>query len=257
MSKQLTSERRKKLLQVLVTKGEIKVGELAESFGVSTETIRKDLILLEKEGLAQKFHGKAMMASSLVERPYSQKAHENTEEKAQIALAAIELIPKSGTVILDSGSTTYEIAKLLTIHEDLTIFTNSISIMQILSISKNRVFIFGGEIRKSSMALVGAWTLNALQAIEADIVFLGTDGFYSREGPCSASYEEVEIKKVMTKSAKMSVLVCDNSKFKRSDMFVYCGWEDIHRVITDRNAPETEINRIKEYTSIKIVDSFL
>ena len=255
MAKQSASDRRRKLLETLVSKENIKVGEMASFFKVSTETIRKDLIFLEQEGLVQKQHGKAVVMGSLVERPYTQKADENRSAKMRIAQAAVSLIPPCATIILDSGSTTYEIAKLLSIQEGLVIFTNSVSIMQLLSMSKNQAFIVGGEIRKSSMALVGAWALNALRSIQADIVFLGTDGFSGRPGPCSASYEELEIKKAMTQSSEMRVLVCDSSKFTRNDMFVYCGWEDIDHVITNDDAPSAELNRVRKLTSVTVTQS--
>jgi DeoR/GlpR family transcriptional regulator of sugar metabolism len=254
MAKQSTNERRKKLLEALVSRENVKVGELAGSFGVSTETIRKDLIFLEQEGLVQKRHGKALVMGSLVERPYTQKADENKAAKMLIAQAAVRLIPPRATVILDSGSTTYEIAKLLSIQEDLVIFTNSVSIMQLLSVSKNQAFIVGGEIRKSSMALVGAWALNALRSVQADIAFMGTDGFAGRPGPCSASYEELEIKKAMTQSTASRILVCDSSKFARTDMFVYCNWEDIDTVITDSGAAPAELDRIRRYTTVTVVE---
>jgi DeoR/GlpR family transcriptional regulator of sugar metabolism len=189
-----------------------------------------------------------------VERPYSQKADENKLAKMHIAQAAVRLIPPHATIILDSGSTTYEIAKLLAIQEDLVIFTNSVSIMQLLSMSRNHVFIVGGEIRKSSMALVGAWALNSLRSIRADITFLGTDGFAGRAGPCSASYEEVEIKKAITQSGTLRVLVCDSSKFTRTDMFVYCGWEDIDHVITDGDVPPAELDRVRRFTPVTIAE---
>jgi len=250
MAKQSTSDRRKKLLEALVSRENVKVGELANSFGVSTETIRKDLIYLEQEGMVQKRHGKALVMGSLVERPYAQKVDENKAAKMLIAQAAVKLIPPRATVILDSGSTTFEIAKLLSIQEGLVILTNSVSIMQLLSVSKNQAFIVGGEIRKSSMALVGEWALNAMRSVQADIAFMGTDGFAGRPGPCSASYEELEIKKAMIQSATERILVCDSSKFARNDMFVYCGWNDIDSVITDRDAPAAELDRIRQYTSV-------
>jgi DeoR/GlpR family transcriptional regulator of sugar metabolism len=254
MAKLSANDRRKKLLEALVSKDNIKVGELAASFSVSTETIRKDLLYLEQDGLVRKQHGKALVMGSLAERPYSQKADENKAAKQLIAQAAVKLIPPRATVILDSGSTTYEIAKLLSIQENLVIFTNSVSIMQLLSVSKNQAFIVGGEIRKSSMALVGAWALNALKSIQADIAFMGTDGFAGRPGPCSASYEELEIKKAMIQSAAARILVCDSSKFARADMFVYCGWEDIDTAITDSGASSAELDRIRQYTTVTIAE---
>ncbi|WP_066684131.1 DeoR/GlpR family DNA-binding transcription regulator [Christensenella intestinihominis] len=254
MAKRSTGERRKELAEFLVTEGKVKVGALAERFGVSTETIRKDLIFLDAEGIVRKRHGSATIASGLVERSYAQKAQHNRREKSAVAKAAVRMIPLKGAVILDSGSTTYEIAKLLTLQSGLTIFTNSIAIIQLLHASHNRVFMFGGEIRPSSMALVGGWTVDALRLVEADIAFLGTDGFAGREGPCSASFEEVEVKRAIVGSGRKKILVCDHSKFLRSDMFLYCGFDEIDCVVTDEKAPAREIANLRRHTEVITAD---
>ena len=156
----ITEERRSQLARILVTEGSVKVGVLAERFGVSTETIRKDLIFLEKEGLAKKSHGGAVSSGALFERPLAARSMEHVAEKAKIARTAVEMIPDGGVAILDAGSTTYQIAKLLTLKKGITILTNSASIAHVLSGTSNTVFSLGGEMRGTSMAFVGPWTLH-------------------------------------------------------------------------------------------------
>lgn len=246
----LTAERRNKLAQILVSEGSVKVGELADMFSVSTETIRKDLNYLDKEGIAKKSHGGAIASSELLERPFSTKTLENVEAKTKIAQAALELIPNKGVIILDAGSTTYSIAKLLTIKKGITIITNSISITQILLGTDNTVYSLGGETRGSSMALVGLWTIDALSTVKVDIAFLGTDGFFSRNGPCSASFSEAEVKKAMIQSSKKSVIVCDSSKFTTDGMFQFSEWKNINYLITDSDAPEGEVKNLGTVTQI-------
>ncbi|MDR3644271.1 MAG: DeoR/GlpR family DNA-binding transcription regulator [Clostridia bacterium] len=252
MANSLTAERRNKLAQILVSKGSVKVGELAEMLEVSTETIRKDLIYLQSEGIAKKSHGGAVASSGLLERPLSARSLENVDAKAKIAQAAIEMIPNNGVIILDSGSTTYNIAKLLTIKKGITVITNSISIVQVLSGTDNKTYSLGGEMRGSSMALVGLWTINALSLVNADIAFLATDGFLFRAGPCTASFDEAEVKKAMVRSSKKSVVVCDNSKFKKDALIQFCEWKEIDQLITDQNAPESGIKELSTITSVKI-----
>lgn len=161
----ITEERRSQLARILVTEGSVKVGVLAERFGVSTETIRKDLIFLEKEGLAKKSHGGAVSSGALFERPLAARSMEHVAEKAKIARTAVEMIPDGGVAILDAGSTTYQIAKLLTLKKGITILTNSASIAHVLSGTSNTVFSLGGEMRGTSMAFVGPWTLHALESV--------------------------------------------------------------------------------------------
>lgn len=250
MARQSTEERRYKLAQIIVAEGQAKVGKLADQFGVSTETIRKDLIQLEEEGIVNKSHGRAIVSSELTERPYTQKLSENVEEKMGIAKEALELIPKRGVVLLDAGSTTFEVAKLLTLQTSLTIFTNNITAMSMLAQSNNNVYMLGGKVRTSSMALIGDWTLDALGSIQVDVALLGSDGFFEREGPCSASFEEVGVKKAMIAHSKRKYLLVDHSKFSRDDMFSYAEWKDIDCVITDDKAPESELERIGKHSKI-------
>jgi len=252
MASSLTAERRNRLAQILVSEGSVKVGELAEMFSVSTETIRKDLIFLESEGIARKSHGGAIASSELLERPLSAKALENVDAKNKIAQAAAELIPDKGVIILDSGSTTSQIAKILTIKKGLTIITNSISIAQILSSSDNTVYTLGGKMRGSSMALVGLWTVNELNVVKADIAFLGTDGFYSRGGPCTASFDEAQVKKAMIQNSKKSIVVCDNNKFKMDPLIQYCEWKEIDCVITNESVSEKDISELNKHVGVKI-----
>jgi DeoR/GlpR family transcriptional regulator of sugar metabolism len=100
------------------------------------------------------------------------------------------------------------------------------------------------------MAVIGGWALDAIYSIRVDIAFLGTDGFINRDGPCSASFEEVDIKKAMIKQSKQKILLADHSKFFRDDLFTYSEWRDIDCLITDDKAPADELSRIGKYTKI-------
>ena len=252
MGSTLTAERRNKLAQILVAEGSVKVGELAEMFQVSTETIRKDLIYLENEGIARKSHGGAIVSSDLLERPLSSRNQENVKNKVKIAQAALKLIPDNGVIILDSGSTTFSIAKLLTIKKGNTVITNSIDIAKILSGTENVVYSTGGEIRGSSLALIGLWAIHSLKSVKADIAFLGTDGFESRGGPCTASYAEAEVKKTMIGCSKEIAIVCDSSKFKMSGMFQFAEWKDIDFLVTDAEISENETKPLHNLTKVII-----
>ncbi|MGN1166616.1 MAG: DeoR/GlpR family DNA-binding transcription regulator [Lachnospiraceae bacterium] len=234
MKKRLTAERRNEIAQLLIRDGNIKAGELAKQFDVSTETIRKDLIYLEEQGIAQKSYGGAIASTELLERPVTLKQMEHMEIKTEIANKALELIPENGVIILDTGSTVYALAKLLTLRSDLTIFTNSMVVVNILSDSDNKVFSLGGRVRGSSKGTVGAWAIQALRTIHADIAFLGSDGFKNLSGPSSASYEEAELKKAMISCCEHAVVLCENTKFTTNSLFQFCEWEEIYALITNR-----------------------
>ena len=183
MKKRLTAERRNEIAQLLLKNGNMKASSLAEHFGVSTETIRKDLIYLESQGIAQKSYGGAIASSELLlERPISQKEMERMEIKTAIAERAAVMIPRNGVIFLDAGSTTYALARLLRLREDLTVFTNSIMVLNILSDSANQVYALGGRVRGSSKGIVGAWATQAISSLHFDLAFLGSDGFRDLSG---------------------------------------------------------------------------
>ncbi|MCL2898419.1 DeoR/GlpR family DNA-binding transcription regulator [Brenneria tiliae] len=252
MSLSSAQERRNHLAEVLVTEGAVRVGVLAERFGVSTETIRKDLIELEKQGIVKKNHGRAVPASNYleIERPFDKKSTENTETKNKLAQAALELIPEGGVVLLDTGCTVYSLARLLVLKKNLTIFTNSIGCAQVLAASDNDVYLLGGKLRSTSLGAVGAWGVSALNGIRADIAFLGTDGFCGTTGPCTLSYEEAQLKKAMVDCAKVRVVVSDSTKFAIAGLFKFSEWGALDYLVTDTRAPTAAVRRLEEFLNI-------
>ena len=250
MTGSFTLDRRNKLAQLAVAKGNVKVGELAVMFGVTTETIRKDLIHLEKEGIVIKGHGGAISSNENRESPYSARLTEYVDAKTKIAQAAVDMIPENGVVFIDAGSTTESIARLLTLKKGLTIITNSAFILPLLYGVECSVYSLGGKIRSSSMAMVGMWAINAINSISADIAFIGTNGFLKRNGPCTTSYEEAEIKKEMINNSKTVVVVCDNRKFESDSTIQFCDWSAVDYVITDNGASEEDIRALQRHTQV-------
>lgn len=253
MKKRLTAERRNEIAQLLLRDGNIKASALAKQFDVSTETIRKDLIYLEEQGIAQKSYGGAMARTELIERPVALKQMEDMDIKTAIAQKAIQFIPENGVIILDAGSTTYALAKLLTLRNDLTIFTNSLIALNILSDSSNQVFALGGLIRGSSKGMIGAWAIHALKSLHANIAFLGTDGFKNLSGPSSASYDESELKQVIVSCCEQTIILCDNTKMNSNSLFQFCDWKDIYALITNqtgKNESKTLIENISKKTNV-------
>ena len=252
MKKDLTADRRNQLAKMLLSEGSLKVGEAAERFNVSTETIRKDIVFLDKEGIAKKSHGGAIVSSEMLEKPLSQKEIENANSKSKIALEALKLIPSQGVIVLDAGSTTLALAKLLALGKGLTIFTNSVLVTQVLANSENKLFSFGGMIRSSSLAIVGKWANEEISSINADISFIGTDGFKGLSGPATASYEEAEFKKNIVASSKKTVILSDSTKFSNSSLFEFCKWENVDALITDKFAPVEMISALRNSTNVII-----
>ncbi len=250
MKRSLSADRRNQIAKILMQEGSIKVGELAKRFGVTTETIRKDIIYLDNEGIAEKSFGGAVAKTEFIERSIDDKESVNAEEKKRIAQKAVTLIPPNGAVILDAGSTNAAIAKEIALMKDLTVFTNSLTIAQLLSTSDNEVYVMGGKLRSSSKATVGGWADHALETIRADVAFLGSDGFNGLNGPSAVSYSEADFKKRVTSAAKKVYTVADSSKFTTTGLFAYGNWEDVSGLITDSGAPENMVHAIGEETEV-------
>jgi DeoR family transcriptional regulator of aga operon len=250
MARSLTADRRNRMAQKLLKEGSIKVGDISKLFGVSTETVRKDIIYLEKQGIAEKNHGGAIAKVDLAERTLDEKEWVCSREKAAIATAALALIPAGSSVILDTGSTTNAIAKQLVLRHGLTVFTNSVITAGILAESDHDVFLFGGYIRHSSKAAVGDWALNALTTIHADLAFLGSDGYKGLTGPSTLSYEEAAFKKGAIAASAQTFVVADSSKSQGAGRFEYCRWGAVAGLITDRQQEEGVIKNINDETVI-------
>lgn len=257
MKRRLTAERRNEIARLLMRDGNIKASVLAKEFDVSTETIRKDLIYLEEQGIAQKSYGGAIASGELLERPMALKEMEHMEIKTAIAAKAMKLIPENGVILLDAGSTNYALAKLVMLRSDLTVFTNSIPALSLLADSQNQVFALGGRVRSSSKGIIGSWAVHALESLCIDIAFLGSDGFLSLSGPSTASYEELELKQTVVSCCGRTVVLTENTKFHANSLFQFCDWQDIHALITnpaDTLQFQTLVDRISEKTRVILTE---
>ena len=235
MARLITAQRRNKIADLIISNGSIKVGELARMFDVSTETIRKDLIYLDKKGIIKKSHGGALSSLEIIEKPLEDRNTENYDIKLTIAHKAISFIPDKAVIFIDAGSTTLCLAKLLSLKKDLTIFTNSISALNILANSKNTVHMSGGQLNNTTMALEGFGATNFLSKIKVDIAFLGSSGFKEHNGPTSIDFSDAEIKRIMIRNSKQNFVLADSKKARSTAMVEYASWQSITQLITDSN----------------------
>ena len=245
MKKRNTQERRNAIAEQLVSSGKVSASELADQYGVSMETVRKDMIWLEQNGLARKGYGGAVAATSITERTFLEKSICHKQEKARIAKKAIELVQDGDVVLLDSGSTVLSVAKQLVLKRDITVFTNSLRAAQHVIDYGMKVYVLGGEVRNTSNALIGGWALRALGEIKADIAILGTSGVKGRSGPCVESMEESEIKRAMMKAARKTAIIADASKGDCDALVQFAAWEDVDFFITEETMDKDVLNGIK------------
>jgi DeoR/GlpR family transcriptional regulator of sugar metabolism len=244
-------ERRKWIEEQLILNKKLDIEEVSNKLNVSSMTIRRDLTELEKKGKAIRTHGGAISVDSITEEtPYSSKVTKNNAEKKLIAKNALTLIRDNSTIILDSGTTTFELAKLLKDRDDLIIVTNDIKIANELLESPNKVIVTGGELQKEVGALYGTATQNMLDVIHADIFFLGAHAIDLKGGVMAPTFEKSLIKQLMLKASEKTWVLADSSKFNRKAFSKACGLNEVEGIITDSSLKPTNITEYNSKTQI-------
>ncbi|WP_102026623.1 DeoR/GlpR family DNA-binding transcription regulator [Salirhabdus sp. Marseille-P4669] len=242
------TKRRDWVLRVLQTDGKVEINSLSEELDVSPMTIRRDLDQLEEEGLVIRVHGGAILAKPLItETPFSAKEGRQTEQKRQIAKKTLSLIKDGQTILLDSGTTTLEIARLLKTRNNLTVITNDIKIAAELLESNLKVIVTGGELQKDVGALFGPQAHMFLKDINVDVFFLGAHAIDVQAGITSPTFEKSLMKQVMIESADSTWLVADSSKLNQKAFSKVCGFDRISGFITDDDIPSENKEKFSEY----------
>ncbi len=244
----LNEERRRHILEILNRDGRVLVVDLAKQFRTSQVTIRKDLDVLEAHGRIHRSHGGALPAheGALEDPTLREKEKLHRKEKLQIAAAAARMVQEGQVVILDSGTTTTAIARKLREFENLTIITNAVNIAAELSGSSLDVILTGGTLRKNSFSLVGPVAEETLRRLNADILFLGVDGFDVQHGLTTPNLLEAKVNRTMMDVARTVVVVCDSSKFGRRSLSSIAPPSAIHHLITDKDIRKADLAALKK-----------
>ncbi|SRR5258708_686403 len=244
----LNEERRRAILDILNREGRLLVSELARQFNTSQVTIRKDLDVLQGQGLVHRSHGGALPVreGALEDPTLLEKEKLHRKEKLHIAAAAAAMVKEGQVVILDSGTTTTAIARALRNFRKLTIVTNAVNIAAELAGTEVEVILTGGTLRKNSFSLVGPMAEETLRHLNADILFLGVDGIDAQYGLSTPNLLEAKVNRMMVEGAKRTVAVCDSSKFGRRSLSQILPLSAIHTVITDRGIPKKDLKALKK-----------
>jgi DeoR family fructose operon transcriptional repressor len=241
------AQRQQLLLQTLRSAGRIDVTDMAEQLAVSTETIRKDLSELERQGLLHRVHGGAVAVEELSFEPAVAARTEYTDEKRRIGRAALAEVPDEGAVLVDAGSTTACLAELIPGDRDLSVFTSALTIALTLATRPRlTVHTLGGRVRSRTFAEVDNWAVRALSEIRVDVAFLGTNGFTVEDGLRTPDESEATVKRLMLKAARRRVLLADHSKVGRISLYKYGDLSEIDLLITDTGMSDTEARRFED-----------
>lgn len=244
-------ERRKRIIQMLELNGKVEIIQLSETLGVTPMTIRRDLDVLEKQKKLIRTHGAAVPPQGLiVEQTFESKAGKAVLEKQAIAREAISFVRDGMTVLLDSGTTTLQIAKLLKSRDKVTVITNDIKIAAELMDSELEIILLGGRLQNGVGSLYGALTSETLRSLHVDLFFLGTPALHSSLGITATTIEKAALKKDMCQAAEQIILVADSSKFHQKAFSKVCDLEDITTIITDGHLSEKVSEAYGEYVDI-------
>ena len=236
----LTEQRRRNLLDLVDQYGQVTVPDMVKQFLVSAVTVRSDLDALASSGALVRSHGGAVRRlEATQDYPLRTKESLHRDEKIRIGRAAAELIEPGETIILDSGTTTAEIArhlKKLKI-QSLTVITNALNIAAELADSPDiSLIMIGGLLRPVSFSFVGPQADAMMSEIHADRLFLAVDGFDLENGASTPDVLEAQLNNVMIRSAKEVNVVADFSKLGRRSVSKIGPFERIRRLITDKRA---------------------
>lgn len=244
----LNEERRRAILDLLSRQGRVLVTELARHFETSQVTIRKDLDGLHAHGMVHRTHGGALPSrhGALEDPTLREKEKLHRQKKLRIAGSAASMVREGQVIILDSGTTTTAIARALRSFQNLTIITNAVNIAAELAGTAVEVILTGGTLRKNSFSLVGPIAEETLRRLNADLLFLGVDGFDVHYGLSTPNLLEAKVNRVMVEVAKRTVAVCDSSKFGRRSLSLIVPTSALQEVITDRGAPKSDLSVLKQ-----------
>lgn len=247
-----TAQRRSRILEVLDEHGQVNVSELSKSLGVSEVTIRNDLANLERNKLLVRAHGGAFKTNNMA-LPVTEKKKINLDLKRKIGKKAVSLIEENDSIILDSGTTTFEMSNNLGKFERLTVISNALDIVNNLAGYDNlEVMMPGGFLKEFSMSLVGPMAERNLKQLHCNKLFLGVDGFKADVGVFTHYMEEAYLNQIMIDIAEEVIVVSDSTKFKKIGLAFIAGFNKINKVITDDRI-EPEHVKMLERNNVEVI----
>jgi DeoR/GlpR family transcriptional regulator of sugar metabolism len=246
--REFLEERRIRLLEHINRNGRADVGELAVKFGVPEATIRRDLLVMEGQSLIYRTHGGAIrrdQPSLWKTTSLHERSIQHREEKERIADLVEQLVHDGESIMIDAGSTTLCVARKLVNKKNLLILTNTSTIGEILvGVSDNKVILTGGELVQRTNATVGVAAEMSLKHYRTDKAIIGVSGLLIDEGFFAAIPEEAEIKRLMLKNAKETIVVTDSSKVGTRALCFVCDFSGISKLITDKNIPHPALDQL-------------
>lgn len=230
-------QRHQIIIEKLRDEKAVKATELMELFGVSFETVRRDLELLEKGGHLRRVHGGAVLSKldHTKEIPFNQREAAYVEEKRELARIAAGYVKEGMSIAMDTSTTNHHLARLLKSRlTRLTVVTNSLVIAQELTDMPGcRIMLAGGVIHNEEQSVIGELAEQFASMFHTDLFFMSVSGVALEEGITDYGLGEVQVKKIMLRNAKRTIALADSSKFGAVSLLKVCQVQDVERIITD------------------------
>ena len=235
-------ERQQQIHRLVEEHGRALVAELAERFDVSEQTVRKDLLTLEREGRVVRTHGGAIAVDrGRPELGFDVRRRLEAQAKARIGAAAAAIVEDGETIAFDASTTALEVARRLRIRggwRSLTVITNGLRIAEELAGQDGiTILVPGGSMRWEALSVVGPWGDGFFRRINIAKAFLGAAGFTVQAGLTDATEEEAQIKRAMVASSMEVTAIVDHTKWGRAALATFCRTDRLARVVTDAPAP--------------------
>jgi DeoR family fructose operon transcriptional repressor len=240
-------ERRQEIAALLKERGRADVAELAERFGVTPETIRRDLSELERQNVVRRVHGGAISIERFRPEPeLAEKAGAMAAEKQAIAVAALSFVPERGSVLLDAGTSTLALARVFPDRE-VTVFTNSMPLgLELASRQAVQLYLIGGRVRGRTLADVDAWALRELTELRVDVAFVGTNGISVERGLSTPDPSEAAVKHAMCLASQQTIVLADHTKFGQEAAVRFAGIDAFDVLVTDAGLPDADRRALEE-----------
>jgi len=250
------SDRQHAILSLARGAGRVVVEDLAAKFAVSPQTIRKDLNLLCDRRLLARLHGGATLASGVENLAYAARRALAHQEKRRIGARCAALIPNGSSLFINIGTTTEEVARALTGHQDLLVVTNNLHVVSILlPCAGVEVVVAGGPVRRSDGGIAGEATVDLVSQFKLDFAVVGASALDEDGSLLDFDYREVRVARAILGNARHPILVADAGKFERSAPVRIGHVSQLHCVVTDCPPPDRFVAACREAgTGIEIAD---
>ena len=253
-------ERQAHIARIVEEHGRARVSDLATRFGVSSVTIRKDLLVLETDGRVVRTHGGAIVPDrSRPELAFEIRERLQQGEKSRIGTAAAELVRDGESIVMDASTTALAVARRLAARggwSQLTVITNGLRLASELAGSSGiTVLMLGGRVRWEALSVVGQLGDGLFSRINVQKAFVGAAGFTIESGLSDATDEEAQIKRSMIAAAREVIAIVDSTKWERAAFATFCPTADIDMVLTDERAPAPMLAGLRERgIEVRLID---